>query len=363
MKKITLSILICISLIAAVIIAKKQGYKIGYKRALTDTEFLKKKESWEKGFENKFPLDPNKQTIRILSMNFGDDTPPQLSEVLPLHQIIREKYNIEYVDKDPHIILHGHLNKHKVPNYPDAIKIFYTGEVFLENDPPKYLDNFDLVLGFDFIDKPNYFRLPFQYVYQPIAEKIRHDYDRKMSCNPKKKHFACFLVSNGGEWRPGKFDGASTRTHLFHRLSLYKKVLSGGKYLNNIGSPAPNTFEFLSQCKFTIAYENTLNYPGYVTEKPFNAWLAGTVPIYNTEPSGLVDLNKNAVIFAGDFKDEEALVDYIIKVDNDDKLYCDIWNKHITNDSSRDYESVKNELRKKVEELFARKLKISSSEN
>ncbi len=335
----------------------KRAYIFGFKDGKNNATLQKNLSAWKSSTENKFPHDPNKPTIKMMSINFGDEIPPELSEIGPIHEIIREKYNIEYVDHDPDILLNGFSGRHKAPSDPKIIKIFYTSEVYLDNNPPQYLDTYDLVIGFDFIDRPNYIRMPFQYVGVK-GDKIRHDYDRHMKCDPSSKpHFACFLVSNNGEWRKGQFEGARTRTRMFHRLSLYKKVLSGGKHLNNVGGPVPDSHEFLSQCKFTLSYENTLNYPGYVTEKPFNAWLAGTVPIYNTDPAGLVDINKKAVIYAGDFKSEEDLVDYIIKVDNDDELYCDIWNQQIVPGQEKDYETVKAQVRRKLNEIFEKKLK------
>ena len=337
-------------LIGATIFAYKKGYKSGDKKGRTAATLAQNIANVKQ-----VPNDPSKPTIRMMSINFGDEIPPEMSEVGPIHEVIREKYNIEYVDHDPDVLLNGFLPKHSAPTDPKIIKIFYTSEVYLDKNPPEFLNDYDLVVGFDFIDAPNYLRIPFQYVYS-ARNNVRHDYDRHMSCNPNKEHFACFLVSNRGDWMKGKFDGAEARTRMFHKLSLYKKVLSGGKHLNNVGGPVPDGLEFLSQCKFTLSYENTLNYPGYVTEKPFNAWLAGTVPIYNTDPAGLVDINKNAVIYAGDFKNEEELVDYIIKVDNDDKLYCEIWNQQIVNDPSKDYEVIKGKVREKLDEIFKRKL-------
>ena len=333
----------------------KRAYGFGYKAGKSNAILQKNISNWNSNNANTFPHDPNKPTIRMMTINCGDEIPPQMNEIAPIHEVIREKYNIEYVDKDPDILLNGFLGKHPAPKDSQIIKIFYTSEVYLDNDPPKYLDTYDLVIGFDFIETPNYIRIPFQYT--ALNSQLKHDYDRQAKCNPNKEHFACFLVSNNGEWRQGKFQGAQARTKMFHRLSLYKKVLSGGKHLNNVGGPVPDAQEFLSQCKFTLAYENTLNYPGYVTEKPFNAWLAGTVPIYNTDPVGLVDINKKAVIYAGDFKTEEELVDYIIKVDNDDKLYCDIWNQQIIDNPENDYEVIKSKLRIKLNEIFEKKLR------
>lgn len=297
-----------------------------------------------------FAKDPSKPTIKI----YAPDPDYQLKIAL---DIIRENYNIEYVDIDYDLVMSSCLDKKPLSTPSNVVKIYYTGEVYI-GDPKKYLDTYDLVMGFDFIERDNYIRFP--YAYKHLENKMRHNFDRnKGSCKPKeKKHFACFLASNGGEWHKG-FDGAEARNHLFHKLSLYKKVVSGGKYLNNIGGSVPygETDEWLSGCKFTIAYENQLDYPGYITEKPFQAWFAGTVPIYNAHPAGLPDLNKNALIYAQDFANEDSLVEYIKKLDNDDKLYCETWNQRILTDPEKDFELLKQKIREKLNLIFKEKLK------
>ena len=293
-----------------------------------------------------------KPTIKIHAINY--EYLASEIDVTILTEVLREKYNIEYTDEGYDILLNGFLNRTPLPTDPNIVKIHYTSEAHI-GDPRNHLDSHDLVMGFDFIEHPNYIRVP--YAYMRINSKMRHDYNRGMKCDPKsKKHFACFLASNGGEWLD-KFDGARARNRLFHKLSLYKKVISGGKYLNNIGNPIPyeETMEWLSQCKFVIAYENQINYPGYVTEKPFQAWLAGSVPLYDTHKSGLEDLNSNATIYAGGFATEDELINYIKKVDNDDALYCKIWNEQIITDPSKDYEALKDKIRQKIDEILTRK--------
>ena len=221
-----------------------------------------------------------------------------------------------------------------------------------------YLDNSDLVMGFDFIDHPNYIRMPFSYLV--ASDKMRHDYKRPGKCEPAKKpYFACFLVSNRGDWLPGKFNGATARDRMFHKLSLYKKVQSGGKHLNNIGGIVSNadTYSWIDQCKFMLAYENTLDYPGYVTEKPFQAWFGGAVPIYNTHEDGLVDVNKKSLLYAGDFESEEDFIEHIKKVDNDDDLYCKYWNEQIIDNPDNDYKALQDRIRVKLNEILDRKLK------
>lgn len=44
-----------------------------------------------------------------------------------------------------------------------------------------------------------------------------------------------------------------------------------------------NKLETISNYKFCFSYENTDNCPGYVTEKVFDAWMAGCIPIYRGE--------------------------------------------------------------------------------
>ena len=111
-------------------------------------------------------------------------------------------------------------------------------------------------MGFDYIEHPNYIRVPLYYMY-PIynTKNITTTYDRGR-CNPHKPYFACFLYTNSGAKNPQKFDGAMARNSLFEKLSHYKSVTSGGRYQNNIGYVVERdkTQEWMSQCKFVISY-------------------------------------------------------------------------------------------------------------
>lgn len=95
-------------------------------------------------------------------------------------------------------------------------------------------------------------------------------------------------------------------------LSEYKWVASGGNHLNNIGRPVPRkhskTKEWLSQCKF--------------------------------------------VIYADDFDSENDLVEYVKTVDNDDELYCTIWNQHLITNPEMNYAVIRDKLRKKLFDLI-----------
>ena len=295
-----------------------------------------------------------KPLLKVGIINFPKKMEGHMLVIPALTEILNEQYRVKIVKSGYDLLISGFLNKDPIPTDDNIIKIYYTSEVFL-GDIKQRLQDHDLVMGFDFIDHPNYIRHPFSYTR--YASKIRHDYVRNQTCAPnEKKYFACFLVKNYG-YSAHHFNGAHARIQLFHQLSLYKFVASGGKHLNNIGASVPyhETEKWLSECKFTIAYENDISHPGNVTEKPFQPWFAGSIPIYNTHPQGMTDINKRAVIYAQDFVSDNDLIEYIKKVDNDNKLYCEIQNQPIINDPNKDYSVLKRQISSKLNEIFAKK--------
>jgi alpha(1,3/1,4) fucosyltransferase len=66
-------------------------------------------------------------------------------------------------------------------------------------------------------------------------------------------------------------------------IGMFQTRMNKRQYNNIIRywlGPVENKFETISNYKFCFSYENTDNYPGYVTEKVFDAWMAGCIPIY-----------------------------------------------------------------------------------
>jgi len=114
------------------------------------------------------------------------------------------------------------------------------------------------------------------------------------------------------------------RLEIFEKLSRYKRVESGGRFMNNIGGPIGGGFagkiEFMRPCKFHIAFENAC-LPGYTTEKLPQAMMARTLPIYWGNRLVARDFNPQSFVDASDFPDQDALVEHIIRLDQDDALY------------------------------------------
>ena len=237
------------------------------------------------------------------------------------------------------VAINAGFPKKKVAN-PSAFKIY------LEMEPKEPIfEGYDLAIGYIYSDLGKYFRLPLYYLY--FTDKISDQFNRGQ-CNPHKKHFACFLVSNANPF--------SERAEFFKKLSAYKKVASAGLYLNNIGYSVPRsineTLLFMQDCKFVIAYENTPQMPGYITEKPFQAYIAGAIPIYNAHEKSMQDINANAVIYSPDFSSDQEVIEYIKKLDNDDDLYCQKWREPIIQNHHRSYQEVKEQLKQKIKSLF-----------
>lgn len=98
------------------------------------------------------------------------------------------------------------------------------------------------------------------------------------------------------------------REEFFKQLSKYKKVDAPGKRMTNMlsvdsiykGDKWDVKHQFLSPYKFTIAFENYV-YPGYQTEKLYDAMLCNSIPIYCGDPNIGEIFNTKSFLFANDF--------------------------------------------------------------
>ena len=101
----------------------------------------------------------------------------------------------------------------------------------------------------------------------------------------------------------------------------------GGKYHNNVGIIS-NKIEFLSSYKFSLAMENTEG-DGYSSEKIIESFVSGTIPIYYGDYMIEEYINPKSFILIRGEKDMMEKIDYIKKIDNDDKLYIKILKENI----------------------------------
>lgn len=73
-------------------------------------------------------------------------------------------------------------------------------------------------------------------------------------------------------------------------------------------------FETLRNYKFAICYENARDIPGYITEKIFDCFFAGCVPVYWGAPNIGIHIPKNCFVDRRDFSSNEELYSYLKKI-------------------------------------------------
>jgi len=215
---------------------------------------------------------------------------------------LSRRFNIE-VNPNPDFLIHSIYGKEHLKYH--CCKIGFTGD----NTRPDF-ERSDYHIGFDFNDDSRYLRWPIFLAYGIKIDALIAPKDMG-AAYAKKDRFCSFVVSN---------PHAEERIRFFQMLNAYKQVDSGGGYLNNIGGPVRNKKEFLSTRKFNIAFENS-SYPGYTSEKIYEAFLSNTVPIYWGNPRIAEDFNPDAFINMHDFSSFEDAIDYVRHLDHDDAAY------------------------------------------
>ena len=212
-------------------------------------------------------------------------------------------------------------NQEVKPSDDAKLKIFITGE----NTSPQNPDAFDLILGFKSV-RPNEYYLPLWTFYMNWnADDFKNSHcvanfikDRKRPLKIPKQF--CGFVSY--HYRP-------YRVEFVKKLSTnYKQVTCGGVILNNIGgkigSEGRHKQEFLRECKFGIAFENEnvdTDMTGYTTEKIFEVFAAGIVPIYWGDPTVETVFNPKAFLNRNNFSSDDEFIEEIAAVDQDDERY------------------------------------------
>lgn len=196
----------------------------------------------------------------------------------------------------------------------DCVRIFYTGE----NVVPDFR-MCDYAIGFEYMTYGDrYLRFPLFCVdelYKKDCDLMKEKH-RDVSTELCKREFCSMVVSNAN------YGTTPEREHIFRELCKYKKVNSGGRFLNNIGvkEGVADKLEFQQKHKFALAIENSFS-DGYVTEKIVQAYAAKTVPIYCGDFRIKEIFDKESFVDIASFANLSEAIDYIKKIDEDDELY------------------------------------------
>lgn len=256
-------------------------------------------------------MNDNKRTVKIKFVDYWGTFPEELEDYLS-YKILKKYYNVEICEDADYVFFATMGERHW--GIPDTcVKIFQTGE----NLAPDF-NACDYAIGFEWMDyEDRYIRFP-TYLYYDIdmlyKMETKHLISDEWSVDKEKKGFCSYTVSNHRNEK---------RNATFWKLMEYKKVDSGGRYMNNIGGPVKDKFEFEKQHKFTICFENGLH-NGYTTEKLVQSLAAQTIPIYWGDPLVGKVFNTKAFINANDYDSIEDVIARVKEIDEDDELYKSI---------------------------------------
>ena len=264
-----------------------------------------------------------------------------------------DNYEIKFVNpnENPNVLFYSIFgNSHQT--YTAGRKVFFSGEPYGQRE------NADFNITFDSNSYKNT-RVPLWLCYfnnSLLGENIKRGNNTNIIPNREK---FCSFVATG----PGL---QNNRQEFVEKLSKYKQVDCGGSFLNNIGYNVPlglncsGKIEHNNNYKFAMAFESTL-YPGYVTEKICDIFKSNCIPIYWGHPDVIKDFNPSSFINANNFANFDELVDYIIKVDNDEMMYKSFfkspflspqWSDILTDPNKTFFKNLADRIIGKNENLF-----------
>lgn len=236
------------------------------------------------------------------------------------YNTLSKHFNVIISDNPDYLFVSCFGNYMDFFNYPNAIKIFYSGE-----DISPDFNFFDYCIGYnDFKCGDRYCQFPV-YLHHEKLDKFnlkKLSYAEAKNALKSKSIFCNFI------YREDRFD--KKRSELFYKLNNYKRVESYGQFLNNQSEGKcvsyiniEEKFDVLKKSKFTIAVDS-VDLDDFVTEKIHHAILCDTIPIYVGAKTVGKYFNKERFIDLNDFSSIDEMVEYVKKVDNDNDLFLKI---------------------------------------
>lgn len=230
--------------------------------------------------------------------------------------LLSTRYEVIRDDQRPDYLIFGDRNFGETNiRYTNCVRIFYTGE---NQRPSDY--RCDFAISFDHsTDHTKMFRLPLYLIYEFDHKIMKNRELRKMDDFDNKK-FCSFVVKN---------PSCQIRNAWFHGLNQFQSVASAGPLFNNMPDgwrpdSVVSKVKFMGDYKFNLCFENS-SYPGYCTEKLFEALCAKTIPIYWGSSTAALDFNPKAFLNRHDFASDQQFFDRIVSLYTNKELYNEVY--------------------------------------
>ena len=247
-----------------------------------------------------------------LALAFHDFWPGFVPEEWSLFRLLQEAFDAR-VDPDARIAVCGPFGQRHVRH--TGTKVLCTGE------PGPYLrEAYDFWIDFDLAPRPRHLRWPpFMWeICQDRQDGVRPA-SRTLEDWRQRPRFCNFIYTN---------PRCRIRNEFFDVLTRFRPVTAPGQVRRN-AAPAPGSraepawrrrkIAYQRDFRFTIAFES-VEMPGYTTEKLLDALLSGTIPIYWGNPLVSIDVRPGSFINAYDFATLEDLAAHVCAVDADPEL-------------------------------------------
>jgi hypothetical protein len=226
------------------------------------------------------------------------------------YNLLKEEFDVEISNNPDYLFFSVFGNHHQSYN---CMKIFYTGENVA---PP--LGYCQYSFSFDYLDDSRNYRLPHYLLYDGYYELVR---PKIIMESMSRRKFCNFVASNGN---------CQERNNFVSELSKYKKVDSGGRWMNNIGGAVSDKRKFQSEYKFSVAFENNAYRPGYewyITEKIMEPMTVNSIPIYKGGYKINEDFNTKSFVNCHEFMSLSDVIEHIIELDKNDNKYLEMLNQ------------------------------------
>ena len=146
--------------------------------------------------------------------------------------------------------------------------------------------------------------------------------------------FACAFINNPEPMR-------------FHAVRALSQIGPVDVFGYAVGKPVPDKSAMARDYRFVLCFENDV-YPGYVTEKPFEAWATGAVPLWRgSDPAGY--LNPSAILNEADYSCLAAFTEAVSRIDADPATWATMASEPILT-CEPDLEPAKAVIRRALEE-------------
>jgi hypothetical protein len=244
--------------------------------------------------------------IRVFFEDFGEVNPNQNF----ITDVLQKDYQVIIDPNAEYLFFSTYGFKHYNRKYDNCIKIFYS----YENVEPDF-SICDYAIAFQHLTAGDrYLRYPW-YLFTGFDKLEKNKViKRDLLLNRKFCNFVYgdFLMAD------------PYRKRFFEKLCKYKRVDSGGSYMNNIGRNITYDIKlpFIQEYKFTLAIENS-SLSGYTTEKIVQPMTVNSMPIYWGNRDVGLDFNKKSFVCIHDFHSDEEAIEEIIRLDNDDDAYME----------------------------------------